>query len=299
MYNRIKVERGLYMWEHFLHYFHRINKVLDDINFGFILEIFVNIVILAVIFKFLDIFEAKMKQKVEQSSQNSQMSKIIPAVNRILKFLVFFIILASFLQTHGYSVSSLIAGFGITGLAVGFAANSALANIFGTISLISDKSYKIGDYIKFGSYEGTVEEINMRSTKIRTLDNALTIIPNSSLANGEIVNVTAAHRKRLYENIGVTYDTSNEKLERAVKVIEEILRDNKDIADDYIVNLNELSDSSINIRVNAYVKTKSLNKYLKIKEIFFMELIKRFREEGIDFAFPSQTIYIAGQNNEN
>ncbi len=167
------------MLEQIIHYFQRLNKILTDINFGFIVEIFVNIVILAVIFKFLDIFETKMKDKIAQSNQNAQMAKIIPAINRILKFLVFFIILASFLQTHGYSVSSLIAGFGITGLAVGFAANSALANIFGTISLISDKSYKIGDYIKFGSYEGTVEEINMRSSKIRTLDNALTIIPNS------------------------------------------------------------------------------------------------------------------------
>ncbi len=287
------------MLEQIIHYFQRLNKILTDINFGFIVEIFVNIVILAVIFKFLDIFETKMKDKIAQSNQNAQMAKIIPAINRILKFLVFFIILASFLQTHGYSVSSLIAGFGITGLAVGFAANSALANIFGTISLISDKSYKIGDYIKFGSYEGTVEEINMRSTKIRTLDNALTIIPNSSLANGEIINVTAAHRKRLFEVIGVTYDTSNEKLERAVKIIEEILQNNDSIANDFVVNLNELSDSSINIRVNAYVKTKALNKYLKIKEQFFMELIKRFREEQIEFAFPSQTIYIAGQNNEN
>lgn len=287
------------MLEHFMSYFHRINKVLTDINFGFILEIFVNLVILAVIFKFLDIFETKMKNKITQSNQNTQMAKIVPAINRILKFLAFFIILASFLQTHGYSVSSLIAGFGITGLAVGFAANSALANIFGTISLISDKSYKIGDYIKFGSYEGNVEEINMRSTKIRTLDNALTIIPNSSLANGEIINITAAHRKRLFEVIGVTYDTSNEKLERAVKIIEEILQNNGDIANDFIVNLNELSDSSINIRVNAYVKTKLLNKYLKVKEQFFMELIRRFREEQIEFAFPSQTIYLAGQNNEN
>lgn len=287
------------MWEHFMTYFHRINKVFEDINFGFIFEIIVNLIILAVIFKFLDIFEAKMKHKITQANQNSQMTKIIPAITRILKFLVFFIILASFLQTHGYSVSSLIAGFGITGLAVGFAANSALANIFGTISIISDKSYQVGDYIKFGNYEGTVEDINMRSTKIRTLDNALTIIPNSSLANGEIINITAAHRKRLFEVIAVTYDTTNEKLERAVKILEEILENHDDIANDFIVNLNELSDSSINIRVNAYVKTKVFNKYLKVKEEFFFELIKRFREENIEFAFPSQTIYLAGNNNEN
>lgn len=287
------------MLDKFIRYFDKMIEVLKDINFGFILEIIFNLAILAIIFKFLDIFEEKMKSKISQSKQQTQMLQIIPAINRILKFTIFFIILASFLQTHGYSVSSLIAGFGITGLAVGFAANSAIANIFGSISIISDKSFQIGDYIKFGTYEGTVEDINMRSTKIRTLDNALTIIPNSVVANDAIINISAGHRKRIFETIGITYDTSNEKIERAVKIIEEILESHDEISKDYIVNLHELGDSSINIRVNAYVKTKVFNKYLKVKEAFLMELIKKFREENIEFAFPSQTVYLAGRNNEN
>ncbi len=287
------------MLDKFIRYFDKMIEVLKDINFGFILEIIFNLAILAIIFKFLDIFEEKMKSKISQSKQQTQMLQIIPAINRILKFTIFFIILASFLQTHGYSVSSLIAGFGITGLAVGFAANSAIANIFGSISIISDKSFQIGDYIKFGAYEGTVEDINMRSTKIRTLDNALTIIPNSVVANDAIINISAGHRKRIFETIGITYDTSNEKIERAVKIIEEILESHDEISKDYIVNLHELGDSSINIRVNAYVKTKVFNKYLKVKEAFLMELIKKFREENIEFAFPSQTVYLAGSNNEN
>ena len=287
------------MLDKFIRYFDKMLEVLKDINFGFIFEIIFNLFLLAVIFKFLDLFEHKMKAKIAQTHQQTQMLKIIPAINRILKFTIFFIILASFLQTHGYSVSSLIAGFGITGLAVGFAANSAIANIFGSISIISDKSFQIGDYIKFGTYEGTVEDINMRSTKIRTLDNALTIIPNSVVANDAIINVSAGHRKRIFETIGITYDTSNEKIERAVKIIEEILESHEDISKDYIVNLHELGASSINIRINAYVKTKVFNKYLKVKEAFLMELIKKFREENIEFAFPSQTVYLAGSNNEN
>ena len=288
------------MIEKFVRYFDKMVEVLKDINFGFIFEIIFNLVLLAVIFKFLDLFEQKMKSKIAQTNQQTQLLQIIPAINRIIKFSVFFIILASFLQTHGYSVSSLIAGFGITGLAVGFAANSALANIFGSISIISDKSFQIGDYIKFGAYEGTVEDINMRSTKIRTLDNALTIIPNSVVANDAIINISAGRRKRIFEIIGITYDTSNEKIERAVKIIEEILESHEEISKDYIVNLHELGSSSINIRVNAYVKTKVFNKYLKVKENFLMEVIKKFREEGIEFAFPTQTLYIAGQaQNEN
>lgn len=287
------------MLDHLIHYFHRINEVLGSINIGFIIEIFVNLVILAAICKILDICENKIKDNITKANPNIQLVQIISPINRIIKFLVFLIILVSFLQTHGYSVSSLIAGFGITGLAVGLAANSALSNIFGTISIYSDKSFKVGDYIQFGEYEGTVEDINLRSTKVRTLDNALTIIPNSSMANGAIINISAAHRKRIFESIGLTYDTSNEKIEQAVKIIEEILESHDDISKDYIVNLDKLDDSSINIRVNAYVKTKVFKKYLKVKEAFLLELIKRFREENIEFAYPTQTIYIAGNSNEN
>lgn len=287
------------MLNDFLRYFHRVCEVLKEINFGFIVEIAINLIVLTVICKFLDILEARLKNKIIAANSHSQMVKIIPSINRILKFTIFFVILASFLQTHGYSVSSLIAGFGITGLAVGFAANAALANIFGTISIVSDKSFQVGDYIKFGEYEGTVEDINMRSTKIRTLDNALTIIPNSSVASGAIINVSAAHRRRIFETFGITYDTSNEKIERAIKILEEILAAHDDISKDYIVNLDKFDDSSINIRVNAYAKTKLFPKYLKIKEKFLMEVIKKFREEGIEFAFPSQTVYVAGDNNEN
>ncbi len=284
---------------HFIRYFNKMRGVLESIHFGLIIEIAINVLIIFALFKFLDIFEKTMKERVSKENKNAQMAKIIPVIVKILKFLVFFVMLASFLQTHGYSVSSLIAGFGITGLAVGLAANSALSNIFGTISIISDKSFQIGDHIIFGSYEGVVEEINMRSTKIRTLDNALTIIPNSSIANGELVNISATHKRRIFEIIGVTYDTSNEKLERAVKIIEEILSSSDEIHKDFIVSIDKLDNSSINIRVNAYVKTKVLNHYLKAKERFLLAVIKRFREESIEFAFPSQTIYLAGESNEN
>ena len=233
-----------------------------------------------------------MKKKFTDK-KSSQLVKFIPILTRILKFIVFFILIAALLQNHGYSVSSLIAGFGITGLAVGFAANATIANVFGTIAILSDKAFEVGDYIKLGTIEGTVEDINLRSTKIRTLDNALTIIPNSKVADGEIVNVTKAHKRRILETFGVTYDTSDEKLKRAIEIIEEVLNSNSDIYSDYVVFLDTLADSSINIKVSAYVKTNNYVKYLKIKEIILLNVIKRFREEGIDFAFPSRTLYMA------
>ncbi len=280
------------MLNEILDYLDKIQKVLTTIHFDLIVQIILNLVILGIIFKAIDVFENNLKKKFNEN-KNSQIVKFIPALTRIIKFVIFFILVAALLQNHGYSISSLVAGFGITGLAVGFAANATIANLFGTIAILSDKSFEVGDYIKIGAFEGTVEDINMRSTKIRTLDNALTIIPNSTLANGEIINITKAHKRRILETIGVTYDTSNEKLKRAIEIIEEILNQNSDIYGDYVVFLDTLADSSINIKINAYVKTNNYVKYLKIKEIILLEVIKRFREENIDFAFPSRTLYMA------
>lgn len=279
------------MLNQILDYLEKIQRVLATIHFDIIVEVIVNIVILGILFKAVDIFENKMKKKFTDK-KSSQLVKFIPILTRILKFIVFFILIAALLQNHGYSVSSLIAGFGITGLAVGFAANATIANVFGTIAILTDKAFEVGDYIKLGTIEGTVEDINLRSTKIRTLDNALTIIPNSKVADGEIVNVTKAHKRRILETFGVTYDTSDEKLKRAIEIIEEVLNSNSDIYSDYVVFLDTLADSSINIKVSAYVKTNNYVKYLKIKEIILLNVIKRFREEGIDFAFPSRTLYM-------
>lgn len=278
--------------EQLLDYINKIGKVLETIHFGLIAEIVINLVILVLFSKAIDVFDNRLRKKFA-ANDNIQMIKFIPILTRTLKAVVFFVILAALLQSHGYSVSSLIAGFGITGLAVGFAANATIANVFGTIAIISDKAFEVGDYIKIGALEGTVEDINLRSTKLRTLDNALTIIPNSTVSNGEIVNITKAHKRRILETIGVTYDTSDEKLKLAIEILEDILQKNSEVYGDYVVFLDTLADSSINIKISAYVKTNNYVKFLKIKEQVLLEAIRRFREESIDFAFPSRTIYMA------
>lgn len=280
----------------FLEYIDDIKKVLVSIHFDLILEVLVNLIVLGILFKLINVLEVKLKTKFAKN-KNDQIIQFIPGLSRILKFIVFFIMLAAFLQNHGYSVSSLIAGFGITGLAVGFAANATIANVFGTISVLSDKSYKLGDYIQVGTIEGTVEDINLRSTKIRTLDNELTIVPNGTVAAADIVNVSRIHRRRFFETFGITYDTPDTKIERAIKIIEEIFSSDEDVYSDFIVFLDKLADSSINIKAQAYIKTKELNKFRKIKERLMLEIVRQYRQEGIDFAFPSQSIYMV--NNEN
>ena len=274
----------------------KIEKLLTALRIKFMFEIMAIVLIGMVVFKLIDLFDSKLKAKLTLSN-NSPLTRFVPILSNIFKGVVVFFLLASFLQSHGYSMSSLIAGFGITGLAVGFAAQKTIANIFGTFGILSDHSYQLGDYINVNGFEGNVEEINMRSTKIRALDNSLIILPNDVVSGAIIKNVTNGKKRRIFETFGVTYDTSDEKLQRAITILEEILANNKDIHDGYIVYLETLSSSSIDIKVSAYTKTNVYNKFLKIKEQVILEAVKKFREEGIEFAFPSTTVYMATDEN--
>lgn len=269
-----------------------IEKLLTALRIKFIFEIALIFIIAAVSFKLIDIFDKRLKAKLN-SGINSSLARFVPILSNIFKGLVVFFLTASFLQSHGYSMSSLIAGFGITGLAVGFAAQKTIANVFGTLGILSDHSYQLGDYISVNGSEGTVEEINMRSTKIRAMDNSVIILPNDIVSGTIIKNVSAMKKRRIFETFGVTYNTSDEKLKRAVTVLEEILSEHNEIHNDFIVYVETLSSSSIDIKVSAYTKTNVYAKYLKIKGQVILEVVRRFREEGIDFAFPSTTVYMA------
>jgi len=272
----------------------KIGKLFATFKVSLILGIIINIIIIYVLFKMTDILMNKLKEKFASSS-NLPMSHIIPIMAKVIKFLIAFIIIASFLQSQGYSLTSLIAGFGITGLAVGFAAQQTIASMFGTLSILSDKVYKIGDYIKIKEYEGYVENINLRSTKIRTLDNFLVTLPNDICADTAIENISKATKRKIEIIFGVTYDTSDEKIQRAIDIIKEVMSERSDIYKDFHVFVDKLDSSSINIKLFAYAKTKAYFNYLQIRGSVIQSVVRRFRDENIEFAFPSQTVYIGKQ----
>ena len=156
----------------------------------------------------------------------------------------------------------------------------------------------MGEYIKFGSFEGYVEKVNLRSTSIRTLDNFIVNVPNNVIANQPITNVSLAKKRLIDITVGVEYGTSNEKLDRAIQIMKEIAHeDEKIIGDGLFTTIDELADSSINIRMFAYTSEIAWFKYKEIKGNIIREIVHRFRAEGINFAFPSTSVYI--EKNEN
>ncbi len=269
-----------------------IENALKTFKLDLIFSAIVNIIIICVLFKLTDVLINKFKNHYGNNDHAKLSSHLIPILEKVIKFLIVFFVVASFLQSNGYSITSLIAGFGITGLAVGFAAQQTIADFFGTIAIIADKMYKIGDYIKINDIEGTVEDVNLLSTKIRTLDDFIVTIPNNNISGAVITNLSKARKRRINEVFTVTYDTSDEKLNRAVEIIKEICEKNEHIHKNPNVFVETLSSSSIDIRLYAYAKTKAAAELFEIRSQLILEVVKRFRAEGIDFAFPSTSVYI-------
>ncbi len=258
----------------------------------------INVVAIAIFFKIIDVINAKVTAKIKSEESNSPLLRFVPVIMKILKVLIVFVAITGVLQSQGYSLSSVIAGFGIGGLAVGMAAKETIANVFGSISILSDHVYKIGDYVKINGIEGYVEDINLRSTKVRDLDNFLISIPNNVAANAVITNVSKAKKRLLKVTFGVTYSTSSESIENARKILKEIASNHKEIHKDFTIAVHDMGESSINIRFMGYIKSGSYFKFLMIRGEFLELVIKAFREAGIDFAFPTRSVYIESDNSK-
>jgi len=272
--------------------YHQIGNVIKEFHGGFFLLILINIILLLSILKISKVFCKKLYNKVAKNEPNSPLLGFIPLLNKLLDVLTVFFIAASFLQSYGYSMSSIIAGFGITGIAVGFAAQETIADVFGSISILTDRVYKIGDYIKIGTTEGTVEDINLRSTKIRGLDDYMFIIPNHVMADATIQNVSAASKRLVDVTFGIVYTSTPEQITLAKQIIAECAEQNELFLRDFKIYVKELNSSSVDIRFFGYVKTPAFFNFAYEKGKFLEDVYRRFKDENISFAFPSQSIYI-------
>lgn len=263
-----------------------------------IIAIVINVIILIALFKLINVVDKKIIDKIKSQESNSPLLRFIPVIMKLLKVILVFLAITGILQTQGYSISSIIAGFGIGGLAVGMAAKDTLANIFGSISILSDHVYRIGDYVKVNGVEGYVEDVTIRSTKIRDLDNFLTTVPNNVVANAVVINVSKAYKRLLKVTFGVTYSTDNDSIKRAQEILKEVATNHKDILKNFTIAIHDMGESSINIRFMGYINTGSYFKFLRVRGEFLEQVIAGFRAENIDFAFPSRSIYIESDNSK-
>ena len=230
------------------------------------------------------------KAKDTESKLDDQ---LIPIVRRSSKVFFFVIGVVLVLQNMGYSVGSLIAGLGIGGVAIAMASKDTVANLFGSLVIFLDKPFHIGDWIEMGTVEGTVEEVGLRTTRIRTFANSLITMPNSLFTTGAINNWSRMKKRRIKMTVGVTYDTSPEKLEELVVAVREIIKADDAIRNDfYLVNFDNFGPSSLDLFIYCFTVTTNWAEFLEVKQAFMLNIMKTVRSMGLSFAFPTRSIHI-------
>jgi MscS family membrane protein len=222
-------------------------------------------------------------------------NQMVPVLRKLAKILVGAMGAGFFLQMLGYPLSGIIAGLGIGGLAVALAAQDSLSGFFSSIILFMDKPFRVGDFVQIGSTTGTVSEIGLRSTRIRTVGKTLVSIPNKEVVDSIIDNLSERPMRRTEITVGVTYGSTPAMLESLLASLRKLLLDNPDVDDEtIIVFFTEFGSSSLNIEMKFFVKTTDFVEWLRIREEINLSVMRAVSEAGMQFAFPTQTIHMGG-----
>lgn len=211
----------------------------------------------------------------------------------ILKIVVIAFGIVMIISELGYNVNGLLTGLGVGGLAVSLAAQDAVGNLISGFIIIFDKPFKVGDLIESATVKGFVEEVTMRSTKIRTLDDSVITVPNSTLTKEAVTNISMMDKRRIKMTFGLVYSTSNEAIEKIRNEIKTYIVQNKDILPEPCrIHFREFGDSALNFEVVCYTETSDMDEYLKIENELNLAIKKIVENNDTDFAFPTQTVYV-------
>jgi MscS family membrane protein len=246
----------------------------------------------------VNLLDARLKRWAS-GSQNSIDDMLAPLVGKTLRIFIVVIGVIMVMQNlTGVQIGPLIASLGIGGLAVAFAAKDSIANFFGTLTILFDKPFQVGERIVIDSYDGVVENVGFRSTRIRTLAGHLVSIPNEKIVNSGLENIGRRPHIRWLANIGITYDTSPLKVKEAVEILKSILENHEGMHPDFPprVYFNGFNDWSLNITVIVWYHPPDYWQYQEYVQATCVRIMERFQAADIDFAFPSRTLYLANED---
>lgn len=214
---------------------------------------------------------------------------LIPILSKLVNISAFVIAGIMALQHFGQEIGPLLAGLGIGGLAFALAAKDLLSNLFGSITIIFDKPFKVGQRIKIDGFDGTVKEINLRTTQIKTLEGRILYVPNAKFTDNVVENVSKEWARKVKFNIGMTYDTDVKGMKKAKKILIDVIKKQKGVNPDKInIAFTEFGDFSKNILVIYWITDE--NRLFEIKDEVNMKIMEQFDKAKLNMAFPTQTI---------
>lgn len=243
-------------------------------------------------YRLIDILGQYLGQKARRT-ENKFDDILVPLVVRSFKVLVVVFGVVFVADTLDINIRAVVAGLGLGGLAFALAAKDTVANLFGSLTIILDRPFQIGDWVIVGSAEGSVESVGIRSTRIRTFYNSLIAVPNSEIVSATIDNMGARRYRRIKMMIGVTYDTPPGKIEAFCEGIRHLIRIHPYTRKDYYhVWFNGFADSSLNILLYCFLETPEWGTELRERHRLLLDIIRLADRLGVSFAFPTRTLYM-------
>ena len=244
------------------------------------------------LFRVVDVVVEHLGRLAERTESKLD-DQLLPLVRKALKATIGVVCFVWVIQLLGYSVSSLLAGLGIGGLAVALALQDTLANFFGSIFIFLDRPFTVGDWIKVAGTEGTVEQIGFRTTRIRTWPATLVSIPNKTVANEVIDNWSRMPKRRVSQAIGVTYETRADQMQNAVSAIRGILEGDEGVDQEFmLIRFTDFGEFSLNILVYYFTRDITWDEHLATKERVNLAIMSMLEELGLSIAFPTRTIHL-------
>ena len=245
-----------------------------------------------VVYRLIDLVGAYLAGRAEKTKSKFD-DLLVPLVRRTLKLVVIVVGFVFLADVFEWELTNVLAGLGIGGLAIGLASRETIQNFFGSITVLVERPFQIGDWIVVGDVEGTVESVGFRSTRVRTFYNSLVTVPNGSLLTSHIDNYGARRFRRIKAMLSLTYDTPPEKIDAFCEGIRELIRRHPYTRKDYFhVYFNQFADASLNVLLYCFHETPDWGTELRERHRLFNDILRLAELLGVEFAFPTQTIHL-------
>jgi MscS family membrane protein len=249
-------------------------------------------------YRLVDLISAYLHKQAQQSA-NKLDDVLVPLIPRTLKVFVTVIGFVFIADNLNIDISSLLAGLGLGGLAFALAAKDMVQNLFGSVTVLMDRTFSVGDWIIVDDVEGTVERIGFRSTRVRTFYNSLVTVPNSKFITANVDNMGERRYRRLSCKLSLTYDTPPDRIEAFCEGIRELVRQHPYMRKDYYhVYLNQFASASLDVLLYVFWETPEWNTELRERHRFMLDILRLAQRLEVEFAFPTQTIYMKQQSGE-
>jgi len=232
-------------------------------------------------------------------TDNGVDNHLIPLLRKAAKVLLGLLAFVLVAQNLGYSISGLLAGLGLGGFAFALAAKDTLANLFGGVTILMDRPFRVGDWITFDGTDGVVEEIGLRSTRVRTFAKTLTSVPNQALANATVENHSLMPKRRIKMNVGVTYDATPDQMRALVARVKGMLEAKPEIDQDFmLVKFTNFGASSLDLFVYCFTVTTDWTEHLQMRQDVNLAIMDIVADLGLSIAFPTQTVHLIRDESE-